>query len=305
MKQVKINAFDDIVSFCEKGVTGLRQYGVDIQVAHITDVILQGKVDAARKGNGDYQTAINLKFAAQAALKEMRGQVVSFITLARDVLKPKLGSRYSKAWTEVGFLSPNLIVPQTKEKLLSMVKSIELYYIAHPEAEAAVLGLTHQHASDLHADYLAAMAAVDSARVTQRQHQVTRDAATAEMRAGRELLFRELRALLPATDPRWLDFGFNVPGDVVVPTAPEKFTVAPGVAGHLAPSWGKSVGADRYRIFAQVVGVDEKPAPVETTAKTSADLGGLTSGAHVKLYVIAANAAGESQPSATVEIVVP
>ena len=305
MKQETTIAFDKFVSFCEKGVEGLRQYGADVEVLHITDVILAGKVDGARKGNTEYQTTVNATLAAISAQAVVRQEVAGFITAVRDVLKQKLGSRYCKAWGEVGFLNATLGVPKSAEQLLSLVKSMELYFTAYPAAEVAVLNLTHQRASELHAAYLAAMAVVSAARVVQRNRKVTRDTAMAELRASRQLLYRELRTVLSSNDPRWLEFGFNVPGDVVTPAAPEDFVVTAGLPGHLAASWGRPVGADRYRLFAEVVGVDTKPVPVDTTTKASANLGGMTSGAHVKLYVVAANAAGESVPSAVVEMVVP
>jgi hypothetical protein len=43
---------------------------------------------------------------------------------------------------------------------------------------------------------------------------------------------------------------------------------------------------------------------VETVTETSKELSGLPTGKHVKFYLTAVNAAGESVPSQTVEVIV-
>jgi hypothetical protein len=153
--------------------------------------------------------------------------------------------------------------------------------------------------------YLTDITASSIAATTMRQKTQVRDAAAATMRRRLRKLFQELRQLMAPNDPRWLEFGFNIPADVSVPAAPESVVVTPGLPGNLSVQWGKPSTSERFRVFEKVLGRDQEFAAVFTTAETSVALNGRTSGDRVQLYVTAANSAGESQPSATVEIVVP
>jgi hypothetical protein len=65
------------------------------------------------------------------------------------------------------------------------------------------------------------------------------------------------------------------------------------------------VYAERFNIWQQVVGVDAEPVKVETVTEILKGLSGLPTGAHVKFYLTAVNAAGESVPSEIVEVTVP
>jgi hypothetical protein len=69
--------------------------------------------------------------------------------------------------------------------------------------------------------------------------------------------------------------------------------------------WADARRAERYRVFRQIVGADADFVHAVTVTESDATLSGLTSGSTVKVRVTAANAAGESRPSAEAQIVVP
>jgi hypothetical protein len=83
------------------------------------------------------------------------------------VLKPTLGSRYTQAWDETGFIG-SLAVPATISGRTSLVKSLELYFTAHPSLEVASLGVTHQQAETLHEALSSAVSALNAAWSEQR-----------------------------------------------------------------------------------------------------------------------------------------
>ena len=66
--------------------------------------------------------------------------------------------------------------------------------------------------------------------------------------------------------------------------------------------WSNSSRATRYRVFKQIDGVDAVPV---TVTDSDATLTAQPSGKTFKVYVIAANDAGQAAPSDTVTIVVP
>jgi hypothetical protein len=231
-------------------------------------------------------------------------KVKTFLTLGREVLKPKLGARYSVAWKEVGFVNNSLALARSMDGRVGQLRALQLYLEAHPELEAPGF-VTAAFAGDLHTSAVAAMSDLDIAMTTQRQKTTVRNAATVQLFKRARDLFLELRMLLPANDPRWIEFGFNVPADISKPSAPEGLAVVPTGNGLYAASWEHTIYADRYNLWQQVVGVDAEPVKIDTVTKTSTQLIALPTGKHVKFYLTAVNASGESVPSEIVEVTVP
>ena len=118
-------------------------------------------------------------------------------------------------------------------------------------------------------------------------------------------LIAELGQLLDDNDARWEAFGLNAPGTSEKPDPPEALVVTPGNAGTLLVDWADARRAARYRVFQQVLGTDADFVPAGTVTDSDATLTGLPTGRTVNVRVTAANEAGESQPSAEAQIVVP
>lgn len=283
---------------------GLHFLEVTLGVTHNNEAAMREALDLTQKLSDEFQAATVATQDATVAVHEADEKATTLITVSRELLKPKLGSRYSLAWNAVGFYNRTLQVPTRQDRRLSLVASIRGYLEAHPEAEVPGV-MTAVLASAAAKELSDAIAALNVAQSTQRQTKAERDNAAKALGTRLRNLFHELKQFLPANDPRWLEFGFNVPADMTVPEAPTVFTVAPGAVGHVYASWEMPKGATRTRLFQQIVGVDAKFVRVDTFKETSTYLGGYTSGAHVKFYITAANGAGESLPSETVEVVVP
>jgi hypothetical protein len=304
MKNKIPKAFDDLFSLAEKSADGLHSLGATLGIMHNTETIVRADLDSARTTNNLYQAAKTARLAATDTQDAADKNATAFLTTARDVLKQTLGSRYSQAWNEVGFISGSLAVPATLDERLALLKSMELYFLANAAQEVAPL-ITHQKAATLYDALSTAISALNAAWSEQREKKDARDAASEALRARLRKLYRELMQFLSDTDPRWLEFGFNVPADSEIPDAPEDLVVLAGASGHLVAQWPPAARGDRYRLYKQVVNVDPDFVYVDTVTDTSKDMNTFTPGAHVKVRVTAVNNAGESQPSNTVEQVVP
>lgn len=297
-------AIDFLKSFAEQTVRGLHFLGAMLGITYNTEADVTADLDALNKANSESQTAKAALKAAQAALDAKSEEAAVFITVVRDVLKPKLGNRYSVAWDQVGFFNRTLAVPRPVAKRQGLLKSIELYLTANPAAEIVDVA-THTMAADLYQALSACVDTVAKAQSDQRSKTAARDAASAALDKRLRSLRRELKETLSDNDPRWVEFGFNIPADRSVPAMPEGLTAIAGAVGTAMLSWAHSIGAARYRVFAQKVGVDADFVYVATVGDLSKVIAGLPSGAHVKFRVTAANEAGESLPSEPVELVVP
>lgn len=291
-------------AFAETAVRGLHSLGAMLGITHNDAVAVQGDLDALVKADADSQTAkANLK-AAQAAHDEQAEKAAVFLAVNRELLKPALGSRYSVLWNQAGFNNATLAVPRDPGARLAMVKSLEVFYETNPALETVGVA-TQVIAGALYESLAASIDALNAARVAQRDKKAARDAAMAAVAERLRALRRELKQFLGRNDSRWLEFGFAIPGSNTVPEPPNGLTATAGAVGSAVLNWARTISATRYRVFAQVVGVDADFVHVDTVTDLSKVITGLTPGAHVKFYVTAANSAGEGLPSETVELVVP
>ena len=125
-------------------------------------------------------------------------------------------------------------------------------------------------------------------------------------RARASGLLAELGQLLDDNDPRWLAFGFDLPGHPSSPDVPQNLVVTPGVAGSqtLFVHCDDARRANGYRFTVTNVADGTELAEL-LTQDAEATFDSLPAGAKVNVVVTARNVTGESQPSATVAAVVP
>jgi len=298
-------SLSDLFTLCEKAADGLHTHESTIGIMHNTETVLRGELTDARTANNQFQAAKSARLSTTDAQDTANANAVQFITAARDVLKTKLGASYSQAWDEAGFASQSLAVPSTLSKRMELLKSLELYFTAHPAHEVAALNVTHAQAATLHEALSTAVSAVNAGRGDQRGKRDARDTTEEALRNRLRGLVGELTQLIGETDERWLDFGFRVPNDGRMPEVPGDLIVNGGAPGHLVADWSDAPRAERYRVYKQVVGVDNDFVLATTVVDSDADLNTFTPGAHVRVKVTAVNARGESQPSEAVEHQVP
>jgi hypothetical protein len=95
------------------------------------------------------------------------------------------------------------------------------------------------------------------------------------------------------------------PGATNLPDPADGLVLTAGPAGTVLAHWSTASRATRYRVFKQIDGVDAIPVNISTVSDSDATLTGQPSGKTLKIYIIAANDAGQAQPSDTVTIIVP
>jgi hypothetical protein len=305
MKNTLPKTVSDLLTTGEKAADALHTHESNIGIMHNTESVVRERVIDARESNSAFQAAKAVKLAAADAQNTADANAVAFITTARDVLKPRLGTTYSQAWAEAGFASNTLGIPGTLSKRMEALKSLELYFTAHAAHEVAALNVTAARAVALHTALSNAVSALNAARGTQRAKRENRDGYVTRLYKRLRALMGELEDLMGEEDPRWFDFGFRIPTDEQVPEVPAELTVVAGAPGHLVADWPPSGRASRYHVYKQVIGVDDDFVLAKTVTDSDADLNTFASGSNVRVRVTALNDSGESQPSEVVEQAVP
>ncbi len=296
---------DPLFALAESAIAGLGTLATPLGIKQNTLAALAPDLTAARAAHEALGPAISARLLATETQNTADAAGQASIVVTRDVLKTTLGTSYSQAWYEVGYRNHSLGMPSTLNGRLELLKRMADYLGAHQSLEAPQLNVTQQTLSTQHATLSGAISALQGAWATQRAASNARKTALAKLRTRLRGLLGELRQLLAADDPRWQNFGFNIPADNSTPAAPQNLAVMDGLRGHLLASWDRTPGAERYRVRKQVVGLDLDFVLAKTTSETEADLNTFQPGQRVRLEVSALNSAGESLPTDPVEHVIP
>ena len=104
-------------------------------------------------------------------------------------------------------------------------------------------------------------------------------------------------------DPRWRQFGFNLPGATTVPAVPENVVVTPLSQARLQIACAPSAHATHYRFFQQRPIIDPEPIYTGHANDPLFVTTSLVAGQQYLVYVTAVNDGAESELSSPVSIV--
>jgi hypothetical protein len=304
--EIPRSPLERILALAEDMIDGLTTHQAQIGIAQNNAAALTTALDAAKSQESAFQISRATKAAKSAAAQVADSNGRAFIAAVKNVLAVTLGSQWSAEWAAVGWAGPSLAIPSTLDERFGMLPLIKAYFTAHPAKENAPLDITAAKAGLHLAALSTARAALNEATTATGAAKAQRDAAIDALRQRMIALVGELAFLLPGDDPRWYAFGLNRPDDPETPEIPEAPILTSGGPGRVLADWVDSRRAERYRVQT-LIGAESAANPWTNAASTEdsdATLAGLASGANLHVRIIAANEAGDSQPSATATLVV-
>lgn len=250
---------------------------------------LSASLNSLRLGSGTLRTR---KAAVRMAMK----LAAQFCTLAREILKPHLGSQYSQDWDVTGFVG-RLRIPTVSAQMQLLLSTLKTYLTDNPARENAALGVTAVQANLLLTQLQGTVSALNA-------HETETAGLRSERQTSRTLLrlrlwafVADLKSRIGGLDDRWLTFGLNKPGAVEAPEVPEGLTAV--VIGETSVSfkWPHATRADQYRIWARVVGPDSVLESIALRAALDFTMESLPRNSVVELALSALNEGGESAKS--------
>ena len=228
------------------------------------------------------------------ALRNVVKEAATFIILARDMLKPTLGTTYSTAWDAVGFVG-TLQLRRNPAGIQFVLQKLKAYLELNVGAQSVEKNITPTRVQELIDSVVvkvcdvALQRAVVSRAVADRQVKLK----AAMMRISN--LVAELRGLVSPTDAIYGAFGLNMPGAKATPEVPESVTVKLMEPRKASVTWQKSPGADHYRLWKRVAGVDAEMVLVTTREECDFVFEDLPMDKTIELGISALNSGGESQ----------
>jgi hypothetical protein len=290
--------FSRLFTLATDMIDGCTKIGTSTGVVQNTAAVLQAALDAAGDSESTFQSARTAKGTATSAHTTADSNIKSFISTAKRILIPRIGSSWSTDWAEAGFVDNSIETPGTYDERFSLIGKLKKYFADHPAYENAPLEVTSEEAETLHQAAATARSGLTAALARVSTTRTDRETAMDTLRTRMRGLINELDILLPDEDPRWYRFGLSAPGDAETPAIPAAATLTPGIAGSglLFLDWPDTRRTARYRVWLKKPG---EPAftPVATVTESDATLTGLPLGVLLEFQITALNDAGESTPS--------
>lgn len=297
------DSLDKLFTLAEDMADGLSDHEVAVGVKQNVLAVFEPDLIVAQTTETQYGESRSAKkpFTTAVIIADSNGK--AFIALTHDVLKPFLGADYSDSWIATGFPNNSLAVPSTVAERQALLEALGTYLTAHAAQQNAPLNVTPARANTLFQALRTARNNLTGHLTVIGQKKIPRDAAEIALRKRMRGLIDELGQLLPDDSPLWLAFGLHRPADPEVPDAPDAPVLTATSSGQVLADWMDEARALRYRVWKQVMGVDDHFIAVATVLDSDATLT-LPPGATVRIRITATNDTGESAPGPFTEIVV-
>ena len=249
---------------------------------------------------------------AVSALKtQSDGPVKTLLTGYRKVIEVIHGRSHNAGWASAGFPTKTE-VPRVHEDRQALLAAMRAYLTAHPAYETSLpqkdgppLAITAAAALAMSTSFQAAFTLINDRDAAQELTKNLRDADQDALYTTVSQTIAEIGLKLSPTDPRWENFGLNIPAAPNVPEAVASVTFTTLSSSQEMLAWAPARRATYYRIFIKVDGVDEDFRFLARDYDFDHILKDLAPGSTISAYIVAANAAGEAPPSPTVTKTLP
>lgn len=287
--------FGELMDESKACVDGATALGASIPLVINTAAAINTDRAAALAAQGAYETALAGFESLRSGLAEAEREAREFATVTRDWLENFLGRRWNVGWRAVGFQNNSLSIPRDEAGLATLVERMGPYLAANVAQENAALDVTAARAAAVYEALSQARAEINARRNQCGGLKGTRDAAVEVL--GRRLrgLCNELLQRIGRSDPRWRQFGLNIPATQSVPAVPVDVVVNTELPGQLVISCAPSRYATYYRFFTQRLIVDPEPVFAGRAENPLFIVTGLTAGTQYEVFVVASNESADSR----------
>lgn len=292
-------AYASLIVQGDTAYSGAEAIGDDVPLLINTALLIGTDVAAAKSAQLTYKTTRAGLAGISATLKTQRELAYDFCFKARDLLRVYCGRDWCEAWLATGF-EDGLAVPRTYEGLREVLEALDNYFTLNPTHQNAAVGITAALANSQLVTFRAAYEAVNTRWALIETKKQARNTAVTALRKRLSGLCKELSQRFGDLDPRWIEFGFNMPGAATTPEVPEDVVVTALPGAQLQVTCAPSPNATRYRFYYQRPIVDPAPIFAGGAEDPIFVIPGLTAGQVYQIYVGASNEGAESLLSAPV-----
>ncbi len=215
-------------SFAECLIQGLRIHEEALGVRQNTAAAIGEALAAAALADFGVGRALAARSGTYKVLSSADDAGLATLRNCKLWLTKHFGPRWNSSWEAAGFPDRSTAVPRTMDPRYTLLASLELYFTANPaldrpavDASAALCKAAWTALREARFAANQSESALTSALRTRRAAMKSESALTSALRTRRAAmkalrsrcrgLIVELWVLMKRDDPRWADFGLNIP----------------------------------------------------------------------------------------------
>ncbi len=295
---------DVLISLTEDLADGCHLHEVALGIKQQTEAVMRAVLLAGKTALLGLGTAKVLRGQKEGLLDTADAAGTLVLKNCRQRMVKLYGPDFNANWEAAGWPNGSTAVPRTSDDWFTLLGAMDLYFQATPAAESDAFDATAAICQTAHEAVSNARGALNVAEsgVTTAKNTLVTTMKTLRKRVRG--LIVELGTLMAEDDPRWEDFGLNIPANPSAPEAIEDLTLTTLSGGKVLAQWPYATRMTGTRIMLKRVGEDDEPASAGTTGGLEKVVPGLTVGQTIEAFVIAYNDGGDAPPSPTKSVVV-
>jgi hypothetical protein len=294
-----------VIGLGTKMQQGLITFGEVLKITQVTAAELQAELSAFITSDGDFNAARSAKQAAYDTFKPAEVALSERLQVTRNVLAARFGNRWSTMWAQAGFINASTAVPTRIEDRFGLALNLANFFTANPTFEVASMGVTAAALTTLRNNALTAQQAVLVADSTLKTKGSAWDTAFATLTDTMRSLVNILRATLDDNDPRWLQFGLEMPATNTTPAKPANVTAHLDATGAIVTQCDSVPLATRYRWRMMIVGVDTDYRLAARSVDPMGSITGIMPGQRLQIVVQAVNGNLQGVASEPIQFTMP
>ena len=207
----------DLFQLADCMLDGLTIHGPWVLRGSVKADELSGPLRDAREAEAALARANVVKSEAAKTFATADANLTSWLAKARLVVMLAYGSKWSGSWLAAGFTHRGTNVPKRIGPRMELSRRLADFFTEHREYEVEFAHVTAERAHTLQKEIAIAQRDVQITDSDAGAKKHVRDAAEKRLRAQVRKVRILLSVSLGKSDPRWLAFGLNRPGNDIHP----------------------------------------------------------------------------------------
>lgn len=217
----------------------------------------------------------------------------------------RFGTRWNTQWAQAGFINHTTAIPTKVEDRISLTLALANFFTANPGFEVPNMNQTAAYGTALRDAAISKQGDLAAASIKLNDQGTAWDTAYNTLRDGMRSLLRNLSDVLPANDPRWLAFGFDMPANPTTPGKPTNVTAHLDDTGAIIVQCDAQPLATRYRFRCLIVGVETSYRLAASSKEPIGSISDILPGQTVQIIVQAVNGSLQGVASDPIVFTIP
>ena len=270
-------------------VKGMQTYGSTLGITLVTLAECEGNLAAFIAQDGSYNAGRSAQQTASNNYQTALEPIYPWLLGVSNTLATIFGTRWNTEWAQAGFINKTTQIPTRNDDRSALLVALASFYTANPSREVASLNQTAAFATNLRNAAVTAQQALTVATINFNNVSKTWTDAYNTLADGMRALERNLASVLDNDDPRWLSFGFTMPGTSSTPGKPQNVTAQLDQFGNIIVQCDPESYATRYRFRRMIVGVEASYVLADSSKEPIGSIADILPGQTVQIIVQAVN----------------